>query len=59
MKDEAYHVANFATFVTKTLTSPPPPPQKKMDEFNFRQAQYCIKKYLKYLGDFKMDVIKW
>ena len=50
MKDEAYHVANFATFVTKTLTSPPPAPPKKMDEFNFRQAQYCIKKIFEIFG---------
>ena len=50
MKDEAYHVANFATFVTKTLTSPPPPPKKKMDEFNFRPAQYCIKKIFEIFG---------
>ena len=37
-----YHVANFATFVSKTLTSSP----QKMDEFNFRPAQYCINKML-------------
>ena len=40
MKDKEYHVANFATFVSKTLI--PPPPQKKMDEFNFKPAQYSI-----------------
>ena len=34
MKDKEYHVANFATFVSKT---PIPPPKKKMDEFNFFQ----------------------
>ena len=33
MKDKEYHVANFATFVSKT----PIPPQKKMDAFNFFQ----------------------
>ena len=33
MKDKEYHVANFATFVSKT----PIPPPKKMDEFNFFQ----------------------
>ena len=38
MKDEEYHVANFATFVSKTLVFSPP----KMDEFNFKLAQYCI-----------------
>ena len=37
---------NFAIFVSKTLTFPPPPKKKKMDEFNFRLAQYCINKYL-------------
>ena len=41
MKDKEYHVANFATFVSKTLI-PPPPPKKKMDEFNFKPAQYSI-----------------
>ena len=40
MKDKEYHVANFATFVSKTLVFPPP----KMDEFNFKLAQYCINK---------------
>ena len=36
-------MANFATFAYKILTSPPPPPKKKkLDEFNFRPAQYCI-----------------
>ena len=33
MKHKEYHVANFATFVSKTLIPPPP---RKMDEFNFR-----------------------
>ena len=28
MKDKEYHVANFATFVSKTLTFPPPPKKK-------------------------------
>ena len=41
MKDKEYHVANFATFVSKTLITPPPP-KKKMDEFNFKPAQYSI-----------------
>ena len=57
MKDKEYHMANFATFFSKTLTSPPPP--KKMDEFNFKPAQYCINKIVLYLGYFKMDVLKW
>ena len=34
-----------------------------MDEFNFKLAQYCINEIFElsesYLGDFKMDVIKW
>ena len=37
MKD---HVANFATFVSKTLIFS----SQKMDEFNFKLAQYCINK---------------
>ena len=40
MKDREYNVANFATFVTKTLIFPHP----KMDEFNFKPAQNCINK---------------
>ena len=28
MKDKECHVANFATFVSKTLISPPPPKKK-------------------------------
>ena len=39
MKDKEYHVANFATFVSKTLIFPP-----KIDEFNFKPAQHCINK---------------
>ena len=38
MKGKEYHVANFTTFA-KTLIPPPPP---KMNEFNFKPAQYCI-----------------
>ena len=34
MKDKEYHLANFATFVSKTLTFSP----QKMDEINFRPA---------------------
>ena len=40
MKDKEYHVVNFAAFVSKTLVFSPP----KMDEFNFKLAQYCINK---------------
>ena len=43
MKDKEYHVANFATFVSKTLIPPPTPPPK-MDEFNFKPTQYSINK---------------
>ena len=34
---------------------------QKMDEFNLKLAQYCSNKIFEvlYLGDFKMDVIKW
>ena len=53
MKDEAYHVANFATFVTKTLTSPPPPPKKWMNLTSDRLSTASKK----FWGDFKMDVI--
>ena len=42
-RQRVYHVANFATFVSKTLI--PPPPKKKMDEFNLKPAQYYINKY--------------
>ena len=35
-----YREANFATYVSKTLIFSPP----KMDEFNFKRAQYCISK---------------
>ena len=45
MKDKEYHVANFATFVSKTLIPPPP---KKMDEFNFKPTQYSINKIYMY-----------
>ena len=44
MKEKEYHVANFATFIYKTPIPPPPPPKKKMNEFNFKPAQYCISK---------------
>ena len=46
MKDKEYHVANFVTFVSKTAISSPPQKKKKkkLDEFNFKPAQYCINK---------------
>ena len=40
MKDREYHIVNFATFVSKTLIFSP----QKMDEFNFKPAQFCIHK---------------
>ena len=40
MKDKEYHIVNFATFVSKTLIFSP----QKMDEFNFKPAQFCINK---------------
>ena len=40
MKNKEYHVANFETFVSKALIFFSP----KMDEFNFKPAQYCINK---------------
>ena len=58
MKDKEYHVVNFATFVSKTLTFSP----QKMDEFNIRPAQYCINKMFE-LNKSSIwaifDVIKW
>ena len=44
MKDKEYLVTNFVTFVSKTAISPPPQKKKKLDEFNFKPAQYCINK---------------
>ena len=40
MKYKEYHVANFATFVSKTLIFSVP----KIDEFSFKPALYCINK---------------
>ena len=40
MRDKEYCMENFATFVSKTLTFSP----QKVDEFNFKPAQYCINK---------------
>ena len=39
MKDKEYHVANFATFVSKTLTFSP----QEMDEFSDRLSTASIK----------------
>ena len=42
MKNKEYHVANFATFVSKTLIFSP----HNMDEFNFKRAEYCFNKII-------------
>ena len=61
MKYKEYHVANFATFVSKTLIFSVP----KIDEFNFKPAQCCINKIFELFepspvfGRFQMDVKKW
>ena len=55
MKDEEYHVANFATFVSKTLVFSPP----KMDEFNFKLAQYCINKIFELTKSCIWAISKW
>ena len=47
MKDKEYHVTNFATFVSKTLFFFP---LQKLDIWTDQVL---------YLGDFKMNVIKW
>ena len=58
MKDKEYRMANFATFVSKTLTSPPPP-KKKMDKFNFKPAQYCINKIFEVTKSYIWAISKW
>ena len=58
MIDKEYRMANFATFVFKTLTSPPPP-KKKMDEFNFKPAQYCINKIFEVTKSCIWAISKW
>ena len=42
MKDKEYHVANFATVVSKTFISP----SQKMDEFNSNRLNTASIKYL-------------
>ena len=58
MIDKEYRMANFATFVSKTLT-PPPPPKKKMVEFNFKPAQYCINKIFEVTKSCIWAISKW
>ena len=55
MKDKEYHVANFATFVSKTLTFPP----QNMDEINFRPAKYCINKTFELTKSCIWAISKW
>ena len=43
----------------KLLRPPLPPPQKKWMNLISDRLSTASKKYLKYLGDFQMDVIKW
>ena len=57
MIDKEYHMANFATFVSKTAISPPPP--KKRDEFNFKPAQYCINKIFEVTQSCIWAILKW
>ena len=55
MKDKEYHVANFATFVSKTSIFSP----RKMDEFNFKSAQYCINKIFELTESCIWAILKW
>ena len=55
MKGKEYHVANFVTFVSKTLVFFP----LKMDEFNFKLAQYCINKMFELIKSCIWAISKW
>ena len=55
MKDKEYHVANFATVVSKTFIFP----SQKMDEFNFKPAQYCINKVFELTKSYIQAIPKW
>ena len=55
MKDIEYHVTNFATFVSKTLILS----SQKMDEFDFKPAQYCINKIFELTKSFIWAISKW
>ena len=55
MKDKEYHVVNFATFVSKTLIFS----TQKMDEFNFKPAQYCINKIFELTKSCIWAISKW
>ena len=56
MIDKEYHMANFATFVSKTAIFPPP---QKRDEFNFKPAQYCINKIFEVTKSCIWAISKW
>ena len=50
-----YHVANFATFVSKPLNFSP----QKVDKFNFRPAQYFINKMFDLTTSCIWAISKW
>ena len=52
---QGYHVANFATFVSKTLSFSP----QKMDELNFRPVPYCINKIIELTKSCIWAISKW
>ena len=55
MKDKEYHVENFATFDSKTLTFSP----QKMDEFNFKPVQYYTNKIFELTASCIWAISKW
>ena len=60
MKLKEYRVANFATFVSKTIISPPHPPSpQKIDEFSFKQTQYCVNKIFELTKSCIWAISKW
>ena len=58
MKDREHHVANFATFVSKTQI-PPPPTRPKWMNLNFKPAQYCINKIFELTKSCNWVISKW
>ena len=48
-------MANFATFVSKTLIFSP----QKMDEFNLKPAKYCINKIFELTKSCIRAISKW
>ena len=55
MKDMKYHVAKFETFVSKTLIFS----SQKMNEFNFKLAQYCSNKIFELTKSYIWAISKW